>query len=404
MDPIPRGRPFPCTLLVSCGAGVLLALALALVASTPGNLGMVVTGAGQSPRVISVVPDSAAWIAGVRPGASVVGRAPSSSTPPGQVTLRARGCLITLDPRALTPTVADWGVAGLGLGMLLFGLLILVKSPRQRAAVAYGRMSVVASVALGLVPAGVHGVRWALVLDSIALKLFGPAVLDLVLVFLPAPLSRPSRWCWWPTGRGRILLWLPALALAALSPVAWLRPDPLFSLLAVAGACALAAYLLAACTRIVSVLRRPWPAQLDAQLRLVGLALLGGLTPFVALSLVPLAFFRRVLVSADLTIVALALLPLSIGIAILRGEFLGITSLIHRRTLRLVLQGVLLAAIVATAGGAAALAQQQWPAAVPAIVGILSASLALGCAPLLGWLTRQCEHLLMRDSPPRARR
>lgn len=397
MDPVSRGRPFPGTLLVSWGAGVLLALALALVASTPGDLGVTVSGAGQPPRVISVVPDSAAWIAGVRPGASVVGRAPSSSTAPGRVTLRAGGRMITLDPRALTPTLGDWGAAGLGLGMLLFGLLILVKSPRQRAAVAYGRMSVVASVALGLVPAGVHGVGWALVLDSIALKLFGPAVLDLVLVFLPAPLSRSSHWRWWRTGRGRILLWLPALALAVLSPVAWLRPDPLFSLLAVAGACALAAYLLAACARVVSVLRWPRPAALDVQLRLVGLALLGGLTPFVALSLVPLALFRRVLVSADLTILALALLPIGVGIAILRGEFLGVTSLIHRRALRLVLQGVLLAAIVATAGSAAALAQQQWPLAVPAIVGVLSAGLALGFAPLLGWLTRQCEHLLMCD-------
>jgi len=37
---------------------------------TPGNLGVTVArGTAQQPQVTGVVPDSAAWMAGVRPGA-----------------------------------------------------------------------------------------------------------------------------------------------------------------------------------------------------------------------------------------------------------------------------------------------------------------------------------------------
>jgi len=58
------------TLLIACGGGVLLALVLTVAVGTPGNLGVTVArGTAQQPQVTGVVPDSAAWMAGVRPGA-----------------------------------------------------------------------------------------------------------------------------------------------------------------------------------------------------------------------------------------------------------------------------------------------------------------------------------------------
>ncbi len=188
------------------------------------------------------------------------------------------------------------------------------------------------------------------------------------------------------------------MLLVALSPLAWWRPGVFFSPLAVAGACALAGYLLAACARVIAVLRRPRDAPLAAQLRLFALGLLGGLTPFVALSLLPLVLLGRVLVSADLTILALALLPLSVGVAILRSEFLGVVSLVHRPTLHSVLRITLLATIMGISGGAVAVAQQYQAWLAPVIAAGVGACLALGFSPVLGWLTRRGERLFLRDT------
>jgi len=76
MDPAARGRVSPWTLLIACGGAVLLALALAVAVGTPANLGLTVArDAALQPQVTWVAPDSAAWMAGVRPGASARRRA-----------------------------------------------------------------------------------------------------------------------------------------------------------------------------------------------------------------------------------------------------------------------------------------------------------------------------------------
>src|SRR5581483_5794785 len=113
---------------------------------------------------------------------------------------------ISLVPAMLTPTRLDLLDSGFGLLLLTFGLAVARRSADRMGGARFWRLCLLAGVALALAPAGRHGVPWALPLEPLALFLFGPAFLELILA-LPAvgayPAARPWR---------RALLWLPALA------------------------------------------------------------------------------------------------------------------------------------------------------------------------------------------------
>lgn len=148
-------------------------------------------------------------------------------------------------------------------------------------------------------------------------------------------------------------MWLPALALVLFYPLCWWRPTALFPLAQVAGELALGVYILAAGVRIIYALVRPHSPQQRAQAQALTLGLVGGLLPLIVLTLLPEILIGRILVPGEISILALALLPLSVGVSIVRDEFLGVTSLVRRRTLRLALALALLGVVAAIAWAAA---------------------------------------------------
>ncbi len=372
-------------LLVTLAAALVVAAGLYAALWTPGNFGLTTTrGVGDRPVVSWIAPDSPAWATDIVPGDTIM----AGASPHDEVVRGAGHKPIILRASALTPSPASLLDAGLGLCLLALGAVVLTRGRDRAASHAYWRMSLCAGTALGLVPAGIHGVTWALAPDFIALMLFGPALLDLTLAF-PGPQ---------PSVQRRVLLWLPALALVLFYPLCWWRPTALFPLAQVAGDLALGIYILAAGVRIIYTLVRPRSIQQRTQAQALALGLVGGLLPITVLTLLPQILIGRILVAGEFSLLALALLPLSVGVSIVRDEFLGVTSLVRRRTLRLALALALLGAVAAIAWVAASVGPRRWgwtPQLVAAAAGVLA---ALGYTPLRRVLTRLAERVFLRDA------
>jgi len=162
---------------------------------------------------------------------------------------------------------------------------------------------------------------------------------------------------------------------------------------------ALLAYIVAAgawLARLAARGRR-LPAMARAQLRLLALGVGGGFAPFILLTLVPRLLTGHEAVVAPFTILPLALLPLTVAVAIAQTEFLGVTSLVHRRTLRMIVGAALLGLVVLGAWVAAAQAANAgWsPAPVAAGIALLA---TVGVAPAWRAMSRRAERLFLRDA------
>lgn len=378
---------------------IMVVAVLGLVATTaaalwtPGDLNVTMArdGSGHE-RIAWVAPDSMAASAGVARGEIVTGRRPTV----GGATLLIAGpnhAVITLGPDLTQPTDSDLLDAALGLWLLLLGALVRARARPSGARAAFWTMSLTAGLALGMVAGATHGLRAAQATQFVALRLFGPALLALALTFpLGAPVAgHRARW--------RTLCWLPALALIPTYPLLERYPDVFARPSAALADTALLAYIVAAGVWLAHLAaRRRWlPAAARAQLQLLALGVGGGFAPFILLTLVPRLLTGRELVAAPLTILPLALLPLTVAVAIAQTEFLGVTSLVHRRTLRTIIGAALLGLVVLGAWIAAAQAASAgW---LPAPVAAGSALLAaLGVAPAWRVVSRRAERLFLRDA------
>jgi len=391
MDTAPLRTARRLTLAITVAAGLVIVAALGAALWLPGDLGLTTrSGPAGTALVGWVAPDGPAWGADVRPGDRVLDRAPRRLSLDRLVVQVGRRRVI-LGPDATTVDPLDIPVAVLGLLVLLIGAVVLVKGRDQAAAAAFWRMSVPAALALGVSPAGFHGAPGAIALTFVSLSLFGPALLDLTLTFpsMGPCMSAPVLY--------RRAIWLPAAVLVALYPLCWWRPVPLFTPVQVAGDAALAGYILAACARIGWILRQPRSPLQQAQLRWLALGLSSGFAPVVALNLLPSILTGHGLAPIQLSILSLAALPLCVGAAIVRQDFLGVTSLVRRRTLHGAVTVALLAGVAAIAGLLIEAGPQRWSWPVPAGAAAAGALTALGVLALRPTLTRWAERLVLHD-------
>jgi len=296
---------------------------------------------------------------------------------------------LTLAPDATHVTPLDLLVSGLGLCVALFGALILVKGRDRRAAVGFWRMSTLIGLALGVVPAGFHGMAWAIALTFVTLTLFAPALLTLAWIF-PSRDGPPR--CRFTTG-----VWVPAFILVLLYPLCWRQPGSLFLLIQTGSDALFAGYTLATCARFVWILSHPHSALQQAQLQWTTLGVIGGFTPLVTLNLLPYLLTGRFLVPPEIGALALILLPLGVGAAIVRTEFLGIAGLVRRRTLRVTLSVALLASMTVAAALFAVAGQQRWHWSTPAVAIGASLLTAIGCVAFRPPFLRWAERLVLHD-------
>lgn len=119
--------------------------------------------------------------------------------------------------------------------------------------------------------------------------------------------------------------------------------------------------------------------------------------PMIALNLLPSILTGHGLAPIQISILSLAALPLCVGTAIVRQEFLGVTSLIHRRTLHGAVTVALLAGVAAIAGLLIEAGPQRWGWPVPASATVAGALTALGVLALRPALTRWAERLVLHD-------
>jgi len=386
MDTTAHRRTRRFALLSAGAAGVIIAIAVYAALWTPGTLDLSsMPRTSQPPLVTWVAPNGPAWSAGIRPGATIMGDRPQRGASAGLV-VRQGHSRITVGLERTRVELLDLLDGGVGLCVVLFGALVLMKGQDdRRAAVAFWRMSLPIGLAMGVIPAGFHGVLWAIALTFVALALFGPALLDLTLVFpstdTPVLLRR--------------LIWLPALVLLAFYIPCWRYPAPLFVLVSNASDGLLAAYILAACARLVWALRHPRSALQRTQLRFLTCGLVGAFLPLALFNLVPYLLAGRDLAPPQASILALVVLLFSVGVAIVRTEFFGITSLLHRRPLRIVVGLVVLIGAAAAATGLATAGTQWWGWPASASAARASTLAVLGGLALWPWLVRRAERLLL---------
>jgi hypothetical protein len=278
MDTAAHRRTRRFALLSAGAAGVIIAIAVYAALWTPGTLDLSsMPRTSRPPLVTWVAPNGPAWSAGIRPGATIMGDRPQRGASAGLV-VRQGHSRITVGLERTRVELLDLLDAGVGLCVVLFGALVLMKGQDdRRAAVAFWRMSLPIGLAMGVIPAGFHGILWAIALTFVALALFGPALLDLTLVFpstdTPVLLRR--------------LIWLPALVLLAFYIPCWRYPAPLFVLVSNASDGLLAGYILATCARLVWVLSHPRSALQRTQLRFLTCGLVCAFLPLALFNLVP---------------------------------------------------------------------------------------------------------------------
>jgi len=398
-DAAGTAMPSPRAMAFAVSAAAVLAVLAATYAAlwAPGTLDLTLAcDATGRERVVWLAPDGPAVATGVRAGDVVVGRRPGGGNGPVLV-VRSGGRTLVLGPDLMTPAVPDLLDTALGLWLLLLGALALARASDRRAGRAFWTTCVTGGLALGMAAAAAHGLRPALIAQFAALRLAGPAFLALALA-LPAdaaPLGGAYK------GRGRALawIWLPALAVLPTYLLSAWRPDAFAPSVRALVDIVLLGYIVAACARIavLALRHRALSAVGRAQLALLALGSVGGFAPFLALSLGPRLVAGAEIAPSQVTILALALLPLCVSVAVVRTEFLGITALVHRRTLRLFLGLALLGLAAGLAWAFAAAAQRAgWPAApVAAVVAVVA---ALGFGPTRRAASRAAERLFLRDA------
>ncbi len=323
------------------------------------------------------------------PGDRIIENRTAINSAPNILAVHAGRQHLTLSRGATAVNPLDFSIGVLGFMVLLTGTVTIIKGRDRdrRVVTVFWRMSLLVGLTLSVIPAGFHGLPWALVFTFVFLILCGPALLDLAFSFPDmGDIRRVQR-----------LFWLPALILIGFYPLCWWSSVPLFSSLQSASDALLAGYILAACARIGWVLRQPLSPLQQAQLRFLALGVIGGFAPVVGLNLLPYVLIGRDLVPVQLSILALGLLPLSVGAGIVHAEFLGITSLLHRRSLHIIVGLIVLAGVAFSVGWLTTGGARQWGWPAPATAALTGMLTALGFLIIRPTLTGWAERLVLHD-------
>lgn len=377
--------------LSALATGGLFIVTLILALWTPGSFDLTTAHNVAGQLVVSwVAPNGPADSAGAMPGDLVVSW-DRHGPAPGILTVIAGRRPITVTPVTLVPTDLDLFDTGLGLGLLALGTLVARKSADRAAGGAFWRLCLLAGTALAVVPAGRHGVPWLLPLEPLALALFGPAFLEVALM-LPGRRSGVARRTWRPG-----VSWVPALIYLLCYGVYWVHPALLASIMPLVNGSLLSGYIVAGFIHIGNMARCPRTADQQVQLKWIAIGLVGAFLPFVLFTELPDVLRGRDLVPAQVSILAILLLPVGIGMASARTELLGITALVRRTTLRVLVNAVLLAGLLLAAGllAGAGPARWGWPELITATSIDAFATVGfLRCQPRL---TRWAEATVLHD-------
>ncbi len=311
----------------------------------PSKLDLRVTVRGEDLVIAWVQPGGPAWDAGVRPGDVVIGLADRAITPRDSPTTVEDAPLVRVRSGAgaeraavaVAPDVLASPLRRLSFLLLaacfmaIGGLVFVLAADRVVAAIMLG-FTLAAATALVAAIATPFGRTWALGVEYVAAVGFAAT---LFILFLAFPVGRLHN----PAGR-RLAVGCGGLSALLIALYGWtvtVAPATYVALQSATFAIMLTEILGAMVLAILAFTQTParqW--EIRRALGLVALGTVGGLLPFCLLILGPQVFGGMALVPPDLAILSVGLLPLSLGVAVLSRQFLGITRLVRRGLVALV--------------------------------------------------------------------
>lgn len=358
--------------------------------------------------VISEVhPAGWGWDAGIRPGyivtaidrVPIAGSSGSAAIDTAQ-TIEARsldGSLVSASVDTAKQKAEQWSATffPLAVSFVVIGSIVCVLATDLLAALSMLALTTAAAVTLIAGVASAFGSTWWLAAVFVSMEAFGASLLLLFLVF-PTNYLRTS----WGPRIMAISLGLAGVA-AVLYPLAiWLRPDS-YGVLRGIGFAVVSANLI--CASLLALLSLARPSSRNGPTRhafaLVAIGTLAGLLPLALLFFVPLAVGVDAIVPARVAILSLFLLPASVGAAVLSRQFFGITRLVRRGLVALVvwmgligIYGIGLAATARWQDG-----RDPTPGVDPATAILLIVVIAATFWPAQMRLRRTLECWLFRD-------
>ncbi len=161
------------------------------------------------------------------------------------------------------------------------------------------------------------------------------------------------------------------------------------------------ANLLGAIGLVLFALVRVSPEQRAARraLGVVGLGMIAAITPYVVLLVIPHFLGVRNLTPFAFATLGTIFIPLSLGIAITSRQFFGVTRLVRRGLIALIVWLLLIALLSVVVRGFEIRRGSQVPigAQNPFLAAILIATVSIILWPSQSWLRRRTERFLFRD-------
>lgn len=373
----------------------------------PPRLGLQLAAEGERLVVVAVHPGGLAWDAGIRPGETVVAYDGRPVTAAVDLATVAAAAAVHTESAAGVVTIASVGAARsdsnqrrvsflvLAACFIVVGSVVFVLTADRGAARVIFGGALAAAVTLVTAIGTPFGAPWALAVAYLGLVSGGAGIFLLFLVF---PINRlRSR-----SGCRVMVLCLAGHAVLALS-YGWVVviAPPGYSVLQRLTLVVLLADMAAASVFAVLALLSTSPRQREAR-RALGFAALGtlvGLAPFCLFTLGPHLLGLGDLVSPEVAILGVGLLPVSLGGAVLSRQFLGITRIARRGLLALAVWIGLVGAyslVLSTPWQRLAATDARFAAAAGATT--LGVALTAGTFPAVQqWLHRTLERLLFHD-------
>jgi len=394
----------------AAAAAILALLVLTSLSWREGespDLGVAAVADGDQLRIARVRPAGLAWNAGIRPGDVVIAAAgppqgdradPAAIAAGPSVTVRSpEGVIRSASVDRLTQEDTPRGrlaLLAIGWCFVAIGCAVFLLATELRAAGLFLAFALVGGVALITAAATPTGPAWALALEFIAVAAFGTLTLLLFLAFPADRLrSRAGRWL----AGGALAVFLALLV----GYGATLAGDGAgYAVLQPTLHASLAAQLIGA-VALLLLAGRDAPGRREHQraLQLVSLGAVAGLLPLCLLALVPSALGYGYLVRPEAAVLSIILLPVGLGTAILGGQFLGVTRLVRRGLVALVVWvALLLAYTLAFEAARRYLAPQHMPLDAAFEAPLVGIAVVASTFPLAQhWLRRTLETRLFRD-------
>lgn len=405
---VPRPQRWAVAAIVILGLVSLGDLSLAM-AEQPPALGVRARQAGEGLIVSWVQPGGLAWDVGVRPGDRIIavdGRpvvatdTPSTVASASQImTESSDGLIRTVPSRVLEPLTLSrlhrLAFIAIAASFSVVGVLIYVLAGDAIVgAIALG-FSVAGAVLFFSLSAVPSGADWAVMACHAAALAFAAGALLLFLAF-PVDRLRTPRGRWLATG----CLSVTTVLLAAYGWTYFFRPAAYEVLRPVTYAALISEMVGAGALLVAGLLATPAERRdIAAPLSVVTVGAFVALAPPVCLILVPSLLDIGSIVRPEIALLSLMALPASLGTAVLSRRFFGITRILRRGLVALL---VWMALIGSYTAGFVALARwssgQNGP--IPVDLAAPAVTVALVAAtfwPLQHRLRRALERRLFRD-------